>query len=300
MSITKLAKKPILIAEVERRLQLTPAEFKKEVAELRKTNEVRIFDGFVHVKPKREESDFTVDNRKIGRCRVAMISDLHFGSRWCDADGIVNFLSRIHSMGIRDVLVPGDVIDGVKPLLLPEQDFARFDTQLDFAVKTIRRAPKGLRFYAIAGNHDSYTSHAIGFEAGRALSDAMKCVGVDWNYLGECLGHMTLHGARIQLWHPHGGASTSNAVRRILNTRIEHLVSPVDMLVIGHFHKYAVVHAYPENVMGVASGTFQRKGSEFSNRLTTDWSIGGTVLSWTRHPDGSVGEFSSEFHPDSR
>lgn len=297
MSLLRLAKKPILITDAEKRLKLTPVELRKEISELRKTNNVRIFDGFVHVTPKREGTTLEVDDKKTGRRRVAMVSDLHFGSRWCDADGLVKFLTKVHAMGIRDVVVPGDVLDGVKPLLLPEQDYALFSTQSDFAIRTMKRAPKGMRYYAIAGNHDSYTSHAIGFEAGKALADAMQVAGVDWNYLGECLGHVTLQGARFQLWHPHGGAGTANAVRRILNTRIENLAAPVDVLVIGHFHKYAVVHAYPENVLGVASGTFQKKGSEFSNRLSSAWELGGTVISWTRHSDGSVSEFSSEFHP---
>lgn len=231
-----------------------------------------------------------------GRHHIAFVTDLHSGSSHFDDKALLSFLRLAAKKGCTYGVMAGDLTDGVKPLLVPDQRYTGWDAQADHLVDVLRKGP-AIEWATITGNHDGYTSHAGGFDAGRSLELKMRAAGVAWHHTGTCVGRAVICGARVHLWHPAGGASTRNSVRRVLNERIEALQEPADVLVMGHLHKYATVSAYPENVYGVAGGTFQLKKSEFANRITRPWDIGGTVISFTVRRDRTVGEFSSEFFP---
>jgi len=229
-----------------------------------------------------------------GRYRVGQFTDAHFGSEHCDREAAREFLERAWEQRARVMVCTGDVLDGFKDVLIPEQRAVGFDRQAKEAVDVIRKAPP-FTWVAIDGNHDGYFSSSIGFVSGRLLQDRMTEAGVNWRFLGVCLGRARIHGAHWQLWHPHGGASTRNAIRRILNDRIESLQERVDILAMGHFHKFAPVATYPERVFGVAGGTFQRKASEFSNRITRPWDVGGTIVSYDVDANGEISHAGAEF-----
>ena len=236
---------------------------------------------------------------KPGRHSVAIVTDTHFGSSHTDLVGLEKFLAMAWGRGIRHIICTGDILDGNKDVLLHDQNLVGFDHQSDLAVEVVSGA-KPFKWIAIDGNHDGYYSASSGMVSGVQLGAKMREAGVDWSFAGVCLGRARVLGANWQLWHPHGGAGTRNAIRRILNSRIESLEEPCDVLAIGHFHKYATVQAYPENVFGVAGGTFQKKRSEFANRISNGWDIGASIVSWTFRKDGSAAEFSAEFFPTSQ
>lgn len=233
-----------------------------------------------------------------GRKHVALITDLHFGSKHTDLAGLQKFLGLCKSRGVRTVVCTGDVLDGCKPVLIHEQTAVGFDDQAELAVKAFSGSL--MRFVAIDGNHDGYHSSNAGMISGRILEQRMKEGGVDWTFAGVCLGRARIEGAHWQLWHPHGGASTRNAIRRILNARIEAMEEHCDILAMGHYHKFATVAAYPEGVFGVAGGTFQLKRSEFANRIGNGWDVGGAIVSYTVDRDKRVSEVSAEFFPSSQ
>ena len=248
-------------------------------------------NGFVyHVTPHIGEH---VIPGKPGRHRVAMISDLHFGSKFCNKKRMIAFLKEAWKQGARVCVVVGDVLDGNKSVLLPEQSSTTFDAQLAELRAFMKKAP-AFEFVAIDGNHDGYFSASAGFTSGQLVANDLREHGVDWTFLGVCLGRARIHGARWHLWHPHGGASTRNAVRRILNERAEALQERTDILVMGHFHKFASLPIYPEGIHGVCCPTFQEKGSEFSNRMTRPWDIGGVIVAYNVARNGHVSEVSAE------
>jgi hypothetical protein len=234
-----------------------------------------------------------------GRYRVAHVTDMHFGSKHNDSAALLEFFALAKSRGVCGVIVTGDTLDGAKEVLVPEQRAYGFDEQAKEAVEVFAAAKLGVPVWANSGNHDGYFDHAAGMESGRILATLMREAGVEWSYLGQCLGRVVVHGAKIELWHGAGGSGTRNAVRRVLNHRAESYrgEDTPQVLLVGHYHRYAQFVAYPERVFCVSGGTFQRKRSEFANRISHPWDIGAGILSWTVGADGVAGEFAYEFCP---
>lgn len=292
------------VEKICERLGLSEQELRAEVKKASADGyRIRITDGMV---TSRSPSIGPVETVRLAgspktltRNKVAIVTDLHFGSTHTDLKGLRTFLDMAHARGIRHVICTGDVLDGNKEVLIHEQSHIGFDHQAELAVKTIASGPR-FKWAAIDGNHDGYYSSSSGMVSGVALAERMRAAGVDWQFAGVCLGRVEVLGARWQLWHPHGGASTRNAIRRILNARIETMEEPADVLAMGHFHKFATVQAYPENVFGVAGGTFQLKRSEFANRIGNAWDIGGSIVSWSLDENGRACQIAAEFFPSSQ
>ena len=235
---------------------------------------------------------------KPGRYRVAHVTDIHFGSKHCDAKALLDFLKVAKDAGCDVVVCTGDVLDGTDERLVMEQRCVGFDDQAEEATEVIAGAPK-FAWVVIGGNHDAKANDLAGVESGRVLEQRMREAGVEWHSLGSCLGRATIHGARWELYHPHGSGSTRNAVRRILNAKAEKY-EPHDrphVLATGHFHKWTCVATYPERVFCVGGGTFQRRESDFGVRMIHPWDIGGSIVSYTIADDGTPCEFAVEFYP---
>ena len=284
------------------RLGLSESELKRMAKEASAEGfRIRIQDGMVTSRSPSigPTKPVILADPKPGRKSVAIVTDTHFGSSHTDLAGLERFLDMAWSRGVRHVMCTGDVLDGNKEVLLHDQNLVGFDHQAGQAVELISGSHP-FKWVAIDGNHDGYYSSSSGMVSGVALASLMREAGVDWSFAGVCLGRARVLGANWQLWHPHGGASTRNAIRRILNARIEMLEEPAHVVAMGHFHKFATVSAYPENVFGIAGGTFQKKRSEFANRLASEWDVGGSIVSWTVRKDGTAAEFSAEFFPSAQ
>lgn len=292
------SRKPVPISRVCLKLAVSEKELRALIVQAKADGYATdMRNGYVWTKVRHEPTggaSQVVGSTRPGRYRVGQATDLHFGSEHCDRDAARQFLQTAWDKKVRFMVCTGDVLDGFKEVLIPEQRAVGFERQAKEAVDVIRKAPP-FTWLAIDGNHDGYFSSSIGFVSGRLLQDRMVEAGVDWRFLGVCLGRATIHGARWQMWHPHGGAGTRNAIRRILNERIEASAERVDVVAMGHFHKFATVAAYPERVFGIAGGTFQRKASEFSNRITRPWDIGGAIVSYDLDAQGGVSHTAAEF-----
>lgn len=290
-------KKPVAIEKLCERLDVSKRELLREIRAAQRAGAlIEIVDGYVGtaVRVGAGETVKIDPSPKPGRYHVAHVTDLHAGSKFHDRDALLSFLHTAWDRGCRVVADTGDNLDGWKDVLLLEQRAVGFDAQSRELVDTWRKAPP-FRVVAIDGNHDGYFSNAIGFVSGELLANRMREAGIDWQFAGVCLGRAIIHGARWQMWHPHGGASTRNALRRILNERAESLEERVDVLAMGHFHKFVSVAVFPEGVFGVAGGTFQRKGSEFSNRISRPWDVGASIVSYDVSKAGRVSQVAAEF-----
>ena len=233
-----------------------------------------------------------------GRYHVAHVSDLHAGSKHFDGKALLDFLRFAKGRGLCGVVSTGDNIDGTSEKLLTEQRAYGMDEQHQELVDIFAEAAPGVPVWSISGNHDGYCDSAAGTDSGAILATKMRERGIEWHHLGQCLGRVILHGAKIELWHGAGGAGTKNSVRRVLNHRAEGYL-PGDapqVLLVGHYHRDAQFVA-TEGILCVSGRTFQRKRSEFANRIAHPWDVGGGILSWTAYRDGTAGEFSYESFP---
>jgi predicted phosphodiesterase/biotin operon repressor len=236
-----------------------------------------------------------VGNAKPGVHKIAYFTDTHFGSEHCNEAEIVDFLKFAWGQGCRTAIHTGDLLDGNKTVLLPDQLCSGFDGQIARVVKTLKKAPV-FTYVGITGNHDGYFSASSGMDTGKLTDKTLNAEGIQWRHAGTCYGRANIEGANVTLWHPSGGAGTRNAVRRILNEKAESLTEDCDILVMGHLHRYVSFQAYPERVLCVAGGTFQEKLSEFANRITRPWDIGGTIISFDLDKAMKVQHASAEFY----
>lgn len=290
-------RRAVSVASLCNKLGLSEAELRNLVAKARRQGYVcSITDGFVSTKvPQGARGTITLGSAKPGRHSFLHFTDIHFGSRYCDRTALAETFARARKRGVKTAVCTGDVLDGFKEVLIHEQRKVGFDGQATEATDFMRKHAKGFSVVAIDGNHDGYHSNAIGFVSGEVLAQRMREVGVAWQFAGVCLGRAIVHGAHVQMWHPHGGAGTRNAVRRVLNSRAETLEERCDILLVGHFHKFATVPTYPEGVFCAGGGTYQRKASEFANRISGGWDIGGTIVSYDVDAKGRVSHVAAEF-----
>lgn len=233
-----------------------------------------------------------------GRYHVAHVSDLHAGSKHFDGKALLDFLRFAKGRGLCGVVSTGDNIDGMSEKLLSEQRAYGMDEQHEELIDIFAAADMGVPVWSISGNHDGYCDAAAGTDSGTILSTKMRERGVEWHHLGSCVGRVIIHRAKIELWHGAGGAGTKNSVRRVLNHRAEGYL-PGDapqVLLVGHYHRDAQFVA-TEGILCVSGRTFQRKRSEFANRIAHPWDVGGGILSWSVRADGTAGEFAYESFP---
>ena len=80
-------------------------------------------------------------------CRTAFISDLHLGSRGCQADILLDF---IRALDCETLYLVGDIVDGWKL----RRGWRWPQSHSDVVQKLLRLARKGVRVVYIPGNHD--------------------------------------------------------------------------------------------------------------------------------------------------
>ncbi|MBI1200166.1 MAG: UDP-2,3-diacylglucosamine diphosphatase [Phenylobacterium sp.] len=81
------------------------------------------------------------------RCRAAFISDIHLGTRGCQADLLLEF---IRELDCETLYLVGDIVDGWKM----KSGWFWPQAHNDVVQKILRMARKGVRVVYIPGNHD--------------------------------------------------------------------------------------------------------------------------------------------------
>lgn len=96
------------------------------------------------------------DNR---RYRAIWLSDIHLGTRGCQADMLLDFLKHTES----DVLyLVGDIVDGWRL----KKSWYWPQAHNDVVQKILRRARKGTSVFLIPGNHDEAFREYVGLQFG--------------------------------------------------------------------------------------------------------------------------------------
>ena len=90
------------------------------------------------------------DMKTISRSvRTLFLSDLHLGTRGCQADALLDFL-RVHEA--EEIYLVGDIVDGWRL----RQSWHWPQSHNDVVQKLLRKARKGTRVVYIPGNHDEF------------------------------------------------------------------------------------------------------------------------------------------------
>lgn len=130
------------------------------------------------VRPRRPREPTAATRRRF---RTIWISDVHLGTRGCNADMLIDFLDHVDS----DTLyLVGDIIDGwrlKKRLFWPP-------AHNDVVWRLLKRAKRGTRVVYIPGNHDEMFRQFVGLNFG-GIAIRRKAI------------HITADGRRLLVLH---------------------------------------------------------------------------------------------------
>ena len=239
-------------------------------------------------------SSRTVDVAPIvgERQTIAVISDTHFGSRYCMVSALQDFIKIAYNRGVREVLHCGDMLDGCYEHGKFELTEHGIDDQADAAVEGLPQLP-GLRYCAITGNHDHTFTALAGLDVGRYIEQRFRAAGrEDVTFYGNRSAMLRVRGAVCHLWHPQGGAPYA------LSYRIQKVVESYapgnkpDFSFTGHLHKSCA--CVVRGVHGYLVPCWQSGESAFGRSLVGAPAIGGLVLGWEVTPHGTLRSVSTE------
>jgi len=95
----------------------------------------------------------------VKRYRSIWISDVHLGTRGCQAELLLDFLKRNES---EHLYLVGDIVDGWRL----KRTWYWPQAHNDVVQKILRRARKGAKVYYVPGNHDEAARDYIGLQFG--------------------------------------------------------------------------------------------------------------------------------------
>jgi hypothetical protein len=219
--------------------------------------------------------------------RVAVLSDTHFGSRYCLRDQIRDFVRHAYDAGCTDVLCPGDMLDGCYRHGVFELTHSGLQDQTDDAAENLPRLD-GLTYHWITGNHDFTFAERTGIGVGGYITARFRDAHGrnDVVFYGDRAAYLRIHGAVIHLWHPSGGARTY-ALSYPLQKQLERYSAlKPNILLAGHWHRWAWLEQ--RGVHAIGCPCFQGGQSAFGKSLGGNPTIGGLVLSWRATEHGTL------------
>lgn len=224
--------------------------------------------------------------------KIGVISDLHYGSKYCLREQIKDCVNHFYDVeGVREILVPGDVTEGMYRHAKFERSAEGLHDQVAEMYEHLPQR-KGLTYHCITGNHDVTHISNSGVDFGMYVEDFFRRRGRnDINFYGDRGAYLQIRGAKIHMWHPGGGGSYA------LSYKLQNKVAGYlpgqkpQILLTGHWHKYC--HVYVRGVHAFLCGTFHGGGGQFGKSLgdRVPIMIGGMVLSWTVTETGAIRDF---------
>lgn len=233
------------------------------------------------------------------RVRTLFLSDLHLGTKGCQADLLLDFL-RLYDADT--IYLVGDIIDGWRL----KSGWYWPQSHNDVVQKLLRKVRKGARLVYVPGNHDEFLRDFVGWTfGGIELVDHAIHEGVDGRrYLvihGDCFDLVVRHARWLALLgdRAYGAAlmvnTHLNMVRRKLGLTYWSLSAWAKLKVknavsyIGRFEELLSAEARRHDVQGVICGHIHHaamhEGFGVLYVNTGDWVESCTAA--VEHYDGS-------------
>jgi predicted phosphodiesterase len=294
--LVKLMKKgPIGFSELCDKLDLPPSKTRQLVDQAKEMG-VMLHVEHNHVGMKSTETDVRV--RQIGvapvvgqRQKIAVISDTHLGSKYCLREQLKEFIHYAYAQGVREILHPGDVLDGIYRHGIFEVSHTGLDDQTQDLFETLPQLP-GLTYHGITGNHDQTFTDQSGVDVGHFITNYFAKRGrKDFQFYGNRGAFLKVRGAVVHLWHPRSGVPYARSYG--IQKQIEkYTVVKPNLLFTGHWH--ISCQLFERGVHAFACPTFQGGGSAFGKSIGGSPAIGGLIVSWDLTKDGTLRSLVSE------
>lgn len=230
-----------------------------------------------------------------GVATVAVISDTHYGSKYCLRDAIKDFVGKAYEQGVRHVFHPGDLLEGMYRHAFGELSHSGLEDQTQDALEHLPRLP-GLHYHAITGNHDETFAKSSGVNVGRFIEGVFRKHGRgDLHFYGDRGAYLDVYGALVHLWHPLGGTAYAKSYKLQKQAASYASGFKPHIVLAGHWHTFC--HVEEREVQAIACPTFQSGASPFGRALGTTPSIGGLVLRWQMTGERTIRDFNLTRHP---
>ena len=229
----------------------------------------------------------------------AVASDLHIGSKHFLQRQLEDFVDIAYAAGVRNCLIPGDLLDGNMKFLIWDQSHQGLQRQADHAVEVLPQRP-GWRWDFIIGNHEESFELMSGIDCGQALVNIFKSAGRnDLHYHGPRSAYVRLvspgapRGLLIEMQHPKGAPSYAVSYKLQRHIDSYNPGQKGDVVLQGHFHQSG--YFTRRGVHALLAGTFQSGRSAFQKSLDGAPSTGGWIVKYALTPEGTVRRFMPEF-----
>lgn len=220
---------------------------------------------------------------------VAVISDTHYGSKYCLRDAIRDFIGRAYEGGVRHVFYPGDVLEGEYRHAYGEKSHVGLTDQTQDAFEHLPRHP-GLFYHAITGNHDETFAKSSGVDVGLWMESYFRKHGRhDLHFYGDRGAYLSFYGALVHLWHPLGGTGHTKSYKLQKMAASYPAGLKPHLLLAGHWHMFC--HVEERDVHAVGCPTFQHGMSPFGRALGYVPAVGGLILRWRMSEAGTMRDF---------
>lgn len=233
--------------------------------------------------------------------RFGVISDTHYGSRYCREDVCEDIYDWYRKDGISTVYHCGNWIDG-------EASFNRYDlipeahgmqAQLDYFVARYPRRKGMVTSYVAGDDHEGWYFQREGVDIGRMLSDtALRAGRTDLDYLGYKEAFVTLEhrksGKHTRLLVDHPGSGSAYADSYAAQKRVE-AIQPGEkpgMWLFGHWHKAG--YFWPRGVHVILAGC-TKDLDPFGRKKGLRYDIGGWIIEAKQDAGGAIVEVVPRF-----
>jgi hypothetical protein len=198
--------------------------------------------------------------RILGQIETPLIlsSDWHIGSKGFSPQIMQQMVNDTRDMGIRDVLMVGDILQGKGVHRLELQDLIEPDiqSQVDMGVRELRKFPSSVKFHMTLGGHEEKFKGKIdiGFDGLEMVSRRVP----NSYYYGSVANLMLDDQYTVCAMHSSGGLTMSTSYRA--ETIWRELVQRPDILTIGHTHQMMLLPKAGGRLLAIC-GTLQRENA---------------------------------------
>ena len=177
-------------------------------------------------------SEMTIEEKP--RFSICLLSDVHYGSLYDRPDIMARIYRECENRGINHIFCSGDFTNGNysnRPEFLACSRIYKSEDMIDY-VANIHPTSDTIKFYTIAGNHDTSFLCIEGIDVIAKIAELRN----DIVYLGHDLADICLGPLRMRMYHGYDRKrpSIEDRLTRLYN-KIEDDFKP-DILQIGHIH----------------------------------------------------------------
>lgn len=229
--------------------------------------------------------DFGKDHMRFG-----LVSDTHGGSKFEQLTALKAFYRHADELEVDAFIHAGDFVQGSDRMHLGMEHEVHAhgsDAQVSYVVGTYPTSERGVKTYAISGNHDASFLKDGGSNVVRQIAKGRE----DIVYLGQDAAYLTIGNLRAYVVHPDGGGSYAKSYKPQKMASALPADRDVRLLLLGHYHVYGSFRERKTHTLMLPC--FQSQYSWLARKgLHPD--IGGIILDLWLDDDGGIRRLSHE------